>query len=396
MPPKRSVTSRTESSTERGSYGSRSISAAASRLGCSRATLGDRRSETRVLRQPRRADQRGADAPASSRAPPATNAAVTSRGRSRGRPASRAPRRPPRASRRLGVVRLRAGVLGDRRERLAVGRHGDHLLLARAGRRGSCRRRCRARSCRRGCPRLRALGALPGAQETPRLGPVGEEQDRGERPPVLVLQHRRRSLARLRRLAGLPRRRRASSTARASASPIAVPKPGPSRSIPARASSGRASARRPPAARRRTRRRPTRRLVGHPVEEGAHRLLRGGEPRRLHVVGPHRAGDVDDEDDGRALVGRRRRHRRPGERDAERRERGQEQRGRQVAQPGASPSGDRGEHLEVRVPHRVARRAPQQEPVAERRERDEHEAEQEERRLEAHRVTRVQSAWSWS
>ena len=59
-------------------------------------------------------------------------------------------------------------------------------------------------------------------------------------------------------------------------------------------------------------------------------------------------------------------------------------------------AGDRCEHLEVRVPDGVPRRAPQQQPVAERRERDERQAERGGRRLEAHRVTLVQSAWSWS
>ena len=66
-----------------------------------------------------------------------------------------------------------------------------------------------------------------------------------------------------------------------------------------------------------------------------------------------------------------------------------------MAAPGAPLAGDAREHVEVRVPHGEARGAPLQEPVAERRERHEQQPGEERRRLEAHRVTFVHSAWSW-
>src|SRR5262245_9875117 len=109
----------------------------------------------------------------------------------------------PERVRALCVERLGARVLGDRRERIAVGRHGDDLLLA--GRAGEDRAAVRAErdgedgdACR-----VRALRALPGAQEAARLGAVREEEDRRERASLLVARGLlRRRPVHLARLAG--------------------------------------------------------------------------------------------------------------------------------------------------------------------------------------------------
>ncbi len=190
---------------------------------------------------------------------------------------------------------------------------------------------------------------------------------------------------------------RASSTARASASPIAVPKPGPRTSIPcvscARSTVGRHDHLR--LVRERDDADPQRR--GRALEERAHRALRGGEPRRLHVRRAHRAGRVDDEHDARALVRGLDRDRRTGERDAERRERRQQRarRGCGGATRGACRRRLRAPPGSCSAPRTAAGAAggassPRAASGTTRRLSEEHGG------LEAHRVPREQSAWSWS
>jgi hypothetical protein len=93
----------------------------------------------------------------------------------------------------------------------------------------------------------------------------------------------------------------------------------------------------------------------HVIREGRHRVLRRPEPRRLHVGGPHRPGDVDQQHDRRAV--RRHGHRctRPRERDRRGRERKQEQRERHPPPPRAALLRDRREHVEVREGDGVSR-----------------------------------------
>ena len=63
---------------------------------------------------------------------------------------------------------------------------------------------------------------------------------------------------------------------------------------------------------------------------------------------------------------------------------------------GAAAPRDPGEHCEVRVAHRVLRRAPLQEPVAGGGERHQQERREERGSLEAHLAPREQRLWSWS
>ena len=79
--------------------------------------------------------------------------------------------------------------------------------------------------------------------------------------------------------------------------------------------------------------------VGRRVQEGAHRVLRRGQPRRLHVRGAHRARGVHDEHDARPLVRRLHGDRGSGERHRERgeRERAATPRGRGASRHGAGP-----------------------------------------------------------
>ena len=129
---------------------------------------------------------------------------------------------------------------------------------------------------------------------------------------------------------------RASSTARAIPSPSAVPNPGPSTSIPWSSC--------------------LRSTVGEtttwassenetiPIRSDGARgrgttASRSSRRRAawVHVGGPHGAGGVDDQHDARPFVRRLHGHRRPGERDAERRERGEQERRGNMAPPGTAP-----------------------------------------------------------
>ena len=103
---------------------------------------------------------------------------------------------------------------------------------------------------------------------------------------------------------------------------------------------------------------PTRSALGSPVEERRIACFARREPRRLDVLGAHRTGHVDDEHDAsrarwppsNITVGR-------ANATQSSRERGEQQHGGHVTQPGAPPPGDRGEHVEIRVPDGVPRRA---------------------------------------
>ena len=151
-----------------------------------------------------------------------------------------------------------------------------------------------------------------------------------------------------------------SSTERASASPIAVPCPklaspssSPSSTSLRSCVSGAATYGSDEKVTR-----PTRYLPGSPVEEAPHRLLRGPEPRRLDVVGGHRARDVDGEGDRGLLARDRRPHLRPGERCQGAHQRHERQRRRERVSPVRAAGRDRGQHLDVRVVDGVARPAP--------------------------------------
>ena len=97
-------------------------------------------------------------------------------------------------------------------------------------------------------------------------------------------------------------------------------------------------------------------LRGQVVEEGPQRRLRRAHPRRAHVLGHHRAGGVDREDDGGVLALAVDRHVRSRGGHTERGQGEQEERRRHVAAPRARRRGDGREHVQVRVVDRVARR----------------------------------------
>jgi hypothetical protein len=127
---------------------------------------------------------------------------------------------------------------------------------------------------------------------------------------------------------------------------------------------------------------PDAKLVRDLVEKEPDGLLRCAEPRRLNVLGLHRARRVDDEDDGRTLVGHRAVHLRSRGSDEERRQGEGEERRRDVARPRAGRR-DRREDVEVREADRVAHApALREDPHADCRP-DEEQAEQEDRLLEA-------------
>ena len=93
---------------------------------------------------------------------------------------------------------------------------------------------------------------------------------------------------------------------------------------------------------------------GKPGEEAPDRLLRGTQPRRLDVIGGHRARDVDRERDRGLLAGHRHSRLGPRERSEGARQRQQRKHRREQVAP-ASPAGrDGGQHLDVRVVDRVA------------------------------------------
>ena len=183
---------------------------------------------------------------------------------------------------------------------------------------------------------------------------------------------------------------RTSSTARATASPIAVPNPGVRDAIPSR------SACRSVVGAVRT--------TGSSANATSPTLIRPGtrstkefdrpagcfEPAGRHVRGVHRGGHVDDEHDGCAVGDRRQREPRAGDGDTEEGDRDEQQAGDEVAPP-ARAADDRGEHRQVRERDRCPWRLSLEPDVAgERRERHDERGEQE-RRAEGHR-TLAQSA----
>ena len=296
-------------------------------------------------------------------------------------PASRGSRTPSRALGRSRLGELATRRLGDRaqrrRDRAArgsiAGRRAcpepppkpnaalDHALRA-----------CRARSCRRGSPPPSRAPRPRSGWRSPRVCAPSERKriDTG-----LFSSHRLvacasvRVVGRRRRRGGLPFRSGGASV-----------------DLPARARPPSAARLRSPCLRRRGTRRssstaastsswsavggvatcaspakttsPTRRSVRRLVEERADRLLRGAEPRRLDVLRLHRARRVHDEDHRRALLQEHPLDLRPRERDEERGEPEHEERGRDVAAATSASRDDRREHVEVRVPHGVARAAP--------------------------------------
>ena len=123
---------------------------------------------------------------------------------------------------------------------------------------------------------------------------------------------------------------------------------------------------------------PSRKAAGRSPVKRARRALGGGDPVGLDVGGLHRARGVGDHHhDALALLGG---HGALGlrERDDERGERQQHERGGQVASPRAR--GDRREHVEVRVADRVAATPALGAHVGEQGQGDEHQPGQQERR----------------
>ena len=117
------------------------------------------------------------------------------------------------------------------------------------------------------------------------------------------------------------------------------------------------------------------------------------EPRRLDVLGLHRAGDVDHEHDRRLLAVGEPVHARAREADEQRGEREQEEREPGVAAPRPCALDDAGEHVQVRVADGVLRRPPLQPAVGEHDQRQQQQAEQEERGGEAQLGPFAQTAW---
>ncbi len=132
-----------------------------------------------------------------------------------------------------------------------------------------------------------------------------------------------------------------------------------------------------------------------PVEEEPDRALRGTEARGLDVARLHRAGDVEDEHDGGAVLRHEPADVRSRETGDERREREQNQHGRDVAPPRSTPC-DLPENREVGEADRVPRAPALQHDVEPREQRQREQPKQRPGALEGQRPVPAQSACTWT
>ena len=120
------------------------------------------------------------------------------------------------------------------------------------------------------------------------------------------------------------------------------------------------------------------------IDERLRRLTGGIEPSRCDVRRLHRTGDVDGEHDRGVLARNGDDHRRAGQAEHERRDRGEVDRRRHVAPPRRAARGEVREQVQVREADRVARSAALGPRVQAQQDRDQQQAQEQEWREEGH------------
>jgi hypothetical protein len=133
--------------------------------------------------------------------------------------------------------------------------------------------------------------------------------------------------------------------------------------------------------------------VGQLVDERRGGSLGRGQPVGLDIGRQHRARGVHREDHRRLVARHGDRHRRAGERDRQRGDRRQVQRGRQVPPPAGRPRSEVGQQVDVGEPDRVARPAALDEQVPGERDWNQEERCQQEGGREGHAASPCVRSW---
>ena len=308
--------------------------------------------------------------------------------------------------RRARVEELPAGRLRDLTQRVRVGRHGDlgraeALTGAEAAAPAAAEsarrpgehavRRAERDRVDRDARRLGPVGALERLEQAAGLMAVGEEEDRDG---ALLRVRDRRVRDRLRpvRVLGLDQVDCRGERVADRGSPVAGVVAEAVEALADDVEVGRRRRGHLRVAGERDQRDPD--VARHLLQEGTHRVLSCGQSRGLDVGRPHRARDVDHEDDGCAVGGDQGVAVRAGERDAERRERQQRECGRDVPAQRAA-AGDGGQDVHVRERHRVLRRPALEPEIDERRDRQQQQGQEQKRVSEAH-LPPAQIAPTWT